>query len=176
MGLVCTRVLPRCNRERSLLMSSAKQNLALSLALLGATVCVPGQTSKEGQSTMTHPNGLTIAAPSKPLLSEQTQDGFRIQPQNWTHMRSPQKLLIELRSSPPAGEWPSTKKAGHETLHYRIDCFEGGSGGEERTLVAWKQVGAKVVWISESVQSETPADSDFEDGWKLLQTASIKKP
>src|SRR5215467_11115711 len=127
LGVVRTRMLPGRRCQRGFLMRAANPSFMLALTLLAAAGCTPQQTTSKGESRMTHPNGLTIVSPPKPLEAEQTENGFRIRPENWRNLRSPKDIHIEFRTSQPAGDWPSTKKLGDATVHYRIDSRDGGS-------------------------------------------------
>jgi len=149
-------------------------SLLLGLAVLCGASCSGPQSPSSEKSKMTHPNGLTVVPPPA-LTSEQTSDGFVFRPENWRNMRSPKEIRIEVRTSEPAGTWPSGKTLNGTAIHYRIDSRQGGSGGEERVLEAWKQAGSRWIWLSESTQSETPSDADFNDGWSLLDKAEAPK-
>ena len=120
-------------------------------------------------------NGLVVSIPEVGYEAEKTASGLRIRPVNWRTLRAPTEIEIEIAGSAPAGDSLQRRRLGERDATYRIDSAPGGSGGTERTLHAYIATPMGIIHLQQTVQSEAPADSDFNLGWEILGSARIVK-
>lgn len=140
------------------------------LFVLSACSSSPDAKQPEGKP-MRHENGLIVTVPESLYEVEKTASGFRLIPAGTRDTRSQTEILLELEPIRPPGEFPLTRSLGGIEAHYRIDSVGGGSGGEERTLRAFKPSGTRHISLTQTIQSEMPHDSAFDPAWKLLSGA-----
>jgi hypothetical protein len=144
--------------------------------LLGLSACIsaPEAKQRENGKRMKHENGLIIVVSDTVYETEKTAYGFRLIPAGTRDTRRQTEILVELKADPPPGEFSQTRSLDGIEARYRIDADTGGSGGEERTLTAFKPSGSRYIYLTQTVQSEMPHDSAFDPAWKLLSGAHIE--
>jgi hypothetical protein len=142
----------------------------LLLFVLGACSSLPVAKQPDGKP-MKHENGLIVSVPDAAYETEKTAHGFRLIPAGTRDTRRQTEILLELKPDRPPGEFPLTRSLDGIEARYRIDVDSGGSGGEERTLTAFKSSGIGHISLRQTVQSEIPHDSAFDPAWKLLSGA-----
>jgi hypothetical protein len=143
-----------------------------------AAICVTGcdkpptlGANSMQMKTLTHADGWTVALPATGWVSETTGEGFTFRPEGDTTRRFSRAITIKRSSAnEPAGHFPETKQLTSGVARYRIDTVEGGSGGAEKYLVAWKPCGAGTMEIEQGQQSEGPAQPDFDIAWAVLDS------
>jgi hypothetical protein len=118
-----------------------------------------------------HPSGLVLEAPAM-LAAEQTARGFIFSPANSTNLRSPTRIVAELRSGPsPQGDWPERRRIKDRTVNYRVDVdTDAGSGGDSHRLRGWEQRGNDYLWIEQEIQVEVPLEPDFSTVWQIVES------
>lgn len=64
-----------------------------------------------------------------------------------------------------------TRGSGAGAIRYRVTRGDGGSGGQEVTLMAQRPCGTKVVHLRFDAQGEEAAEIDLEPAFALLESA-----
>ena len=123
-----------------------------------------------------HPNGLTVDLPDD-LSAVQSDDGFSIRPAGFESRRTYDETRIRLvgRGGLPQGDWPERRKVGDITYLYRLEPAGEGSGGEEWRLVAYADVGGRLILCVHYTQVKV-APPDFEPAWRILAGARVVAP
>jgi hypothetical protein len=123
-----------------------------------------------------HSNGMTLQVPRAAAVQE-LADGFRIIPEGSRPVRSSSRIELRLRPGAcPRDADALVHEAGNAQISYRIRSEEGGSGGALHVLTAWRQLGNACVMLEHSLQAEVLAKDAFALGWKLIASASLRKP
>ena len=137
------------------------------------TACTHQRPAAGEGKRLRHENGLTVVEGSYEATA--TASGFLFKPPASEARRFTKRIVVEVRESEPAGDWPESRSVEGTESRYRVDSRSGGSGGEERVLRAWKKDGPVWITLEETAQSEHPSDSDFETGWGLLGSARMDR-
>lgn len=120
--------------------------------------------------TLTHRNGLVVVLPT-PMSVEPTETGYRLSPVDGHMLRSPWSIEVLLDDGPvPADGSLGRLRADDIEFPYKVDRFDGGSGGTEYVLNAWKALDAGHILLIQSEQTEF-GQPDFALGWSILASA-----
>jgi hypothetical protein len=135
----------------------------------------PGsRTQKEADMLPLGTSSGLILSVSEKLDIQPTGDGFRIRPLNFSKMRSPFDLTVELKKTVPKGQWPDSRIVNKETIRYRVEEQSGGSGGAGVTLIAWKPCSRGYILIRHRVQAEEPTPPDHTIAWQVIEAARCR--
>ena len=122
------------------------------------------------QGERRHPKGLRIPMPAG-FTAETTDHGFLLRPADYWELRSATTITIDWTEiAAPEGDWPLRRSLGGALLRYRIERFEGGNGGPEYLLQAWKPLAGGHVRLEQYVQKEFGRPG-FSLGWAVLEGA-----
>ena len=101
-------------------------------------------------------------------------DGFRFQEDGM--IRAPRILDIWMSDTPPEVDADGRRRLpGGSAAAYAILRHEGGMGGPEYELIAWRPAGNRWIVASERVQSEW-GEPDYVIVWAVLDRARIEDP
>lgn len=125
------------------------------------------------RSATTTANGttLTIDVPDG-LEASQIPDGLILRPPNAAARRQVYEIAITLLTADGKGEskpLDGVRGGGADAIRYRVDRFDGGSGGEEVTLIATRACGGATARMRFNTQGEDGVD--LEPAFAVLESA-----
>ncbi len=147
-----------------------------TVALLSACAlllaCFEDTPDAGSKATATHQNGLRIVAPVRYAITE-TADGFQLRPA--TARREVHETVIEVLDTPPTATGDiRTKRTDAGKAAYTIQALNGGSGGTEYALTAWRPMGKR--WaVMTAVQQREWGKPGFVEAWNMFETATLSK-
>lgn len=151
----------------------ARMALACTL-LLAATACdddIPDDLLLP--EARRHDTGLVAYQPVGFDLSVRP-DGFAFQEEGM--IRAPRFLEVRFSEAPPAIDADGRRRLpGGGTASYAIIRHEGGMGGPEYELIAWRSAGDRWIVASERAQSEW-GEPDYVIVWAVIDRARIDTP
>lgn len=120
-----------------------------------------------------HDNGL-LAFPPRGFDVSEHPGGFRFQESGM--IRAPRVLEIRVSDRPPdVGSDGRRRLPGGATVPYALIRRDGGMGGPEYELIAWRSDGPRWIVVRERVQSEW-GEPDFILAWAVIARARIETP
>src|SRR5947209_1156659 len=76
-------------------------------------------------TTVRMENGLTFSIPGAEKYSiENAPNGARIRPAKWRSTRELSEVIVEVKDSPPVGDFKLQKSVGGRHIKYRIDASD----------------------------------------------------
>ena len=123
-------------------------------------------------ATATHRNGLRIVASVDYTITE-TTDGFQLRPV--TARREVDETVIEVHDAPPTASGDiQTKRTEAGKVAYTVQALNGGSGGTEYALTAWRPMGERWI-VMTAVQQREWGKPGFVEVWNMFETATLSK-
>ncbi len=118
-----------------------------------------------------HANGLTVPRPDGYEVFEQA-DGFLFREAG--DIRSPRSLEVVIgRTLPDLAIDGHRQLPGGGTAAYAARTLNGGSGGTEYALVAWRRVDGRLIVFREQAQSEW-GEPGFALIWAVIDRTGIR--
>ena len=134
--------------------------------------CFENAQDTGAMATATHRNGLRIVASVSYTITE-TADGFELRPA--TARREVDETVIEVHDRPPAATGDiQTKRTEAGKVAYTVQALNGGSGGTEYALTAWRPMGERWIVLT-AVQQREWGKPGFVEVWNMLETATLSK-
>ena len=148
------------------------RSFALLFACAMLLACFEDTPDAGAMATATHHNGLRIVAPVRYTITE-TADGFMFQPN--PNGRAVQETVIEVLDTPPTATGEiQTKRIGVGKAAYTVQALNGGSGGTEYALTAWRPMGKRWIVMKARQQREW-GKPGFDEDWQLFETTTLSK-
>jgi hypothetical protein len=152
------------------------RGIAAVLASAAALVAcgAAGGTMREVE-TRVDGRRLAIGVPDG-LEAKPAPRGFALAPPDAARRRNLWAMAVELDPDvPPPAPLVETRSVGGDTARYAVTRAEGGSGGEEVTLVAERPCGGRTLRVRLDVQEEL-GEPDLEPAWAVLASARCGEP
>ncbi len=145
------------------------QGVLVILVILLMSINVGCENKRTQQmQKLTHQTGFTLSVPAD-IKYQATSNGYILFPPGGRELRSPIEIKVTYsKEAMPAGQFDKTKKIEGDVVHYRMEEVNGGSGGTEYTIQAWKPLSTGYLIYEQLIQMEPPEKPDFELFWKIV--------
>lgn len=145
---------------------------ALSFAMLLAACETQGETMRTVTVTIDETT-LTLSVPEG-LQAASTRSGLSIRPGNGSSRRGIYEMAITVGGATGPDATTSLDQlrgAGAEAIRYAVRREDGGSGGEEVTLIASRACADTVIALRFVAQGEDGGEVDLEPAFTVLESA-----